>query len=181
MKKRNLIIGIILLILTFGCTMQMGNSPTSKVEELLKKYNSNHDIVKGELGDYLNSLNLDHETLEIYQEIYLRQYSDLTYEIKDERIDGDRATVTVQIKVYDYYSAENLITNHISTNQRDFYDDDDVYDPIKAKTYRIENLRKVKDKIEYTIEFTLTKINDEWIVDNLTNEQLDKIHGMYAH
>jgi len=161
--------------------MGLGNTPTARVEEMLKKYNTNHDIVKGELGDYLNSLTLDNNNLEAYQEIYLRQYTDLTYEIKDERIDGNTATVTVQIKVYDYYSAENQISNHISTNQGDFYDDDDVYDSNTALTYRIEELRKVRDRIEYTIDFTLTKANDEWIVDTLTNEQLEKIHGTFAH
>ena len=181
MKKIYLIIGLIIMICATGCTLGMGNTPTAKVEELLNRYNTNNDIVKGELGDYLNSLTIDEANIEGYHEIYLRQYTDLTYEIKDERIDGDKATVTVQIKVYDYYSAENTISNHISTNQRDFYSEDDVYDPIKAMTYRIEELGKVKDKIEYSIYFTLTKVDNEWMVDNLTNEQLEKIHGMYAH
>lgn len=179
MKRKYWILSILLLFLAFGCTM--GNTPSAKVEELLKKYNNNDDIVKSELGDYLNTLSLDDENHSAYQEVYLRQYSDMSYEIKDERIDGNNATVTVQIKVYDYYSAENTISNYIATNQTQFYDETGVYDPALALTYRINELKKVKEKIEYTLDFTLTNINEEWTIDTLTTEMLEKIHGTYAH
>lgn len=179
MKKRFLLICLLILILATGC--KMGNTPTAKVEELLKRYNSNADVVKTELGDYLSSLNLDDDNQMEYENVYLRQYSDLKYEIKDEKIDGDTATVTVQIKVYDYHTAEADINNYVSTHQNEFYDDNDVYSSEKALKYRIDELKKVNDKIEYTIDFTLTKANDMWTVDTLTNEQLEKIHGTYAY
>ena len=179
MKKKFWLIGLLLIFFTFGC--EMGDTPSAKVEELLKKYNNKADIVKGELGDYLDSLNLDEDNRASYQDIYLKQYSDLTYEIKNEAIDGDNATVTTQIKVYDYYIAENTINNYISTHQTEFYDEDNVYSASKALSYRIDELGKVREKIEYTIDFNLTKINDDWVVDTLTNEQLEKIHGTYAH
>lgn len=179
MKKRYLLVSLLLLFIVTGC--KMGNTPTSKVEELLKRYNNNADVVKTELGDYLSSLNLDDENQQGYESVYLRQYSDLNYEIKDEKIDGDTATVTVQIKVYDYYNAEADINNYVSTHQNEFFDDNDIYSSEKALKYRIDELKKVNDKVEYTIDFTLTKVNDVWTVDTLTNEQLEKIHGTYAY
>lgn len=178
MKKRYWLAGILLLIIVTGCGM--GNTPTSKVEELLKRYNSGADVVKTELGDYLSSLNLDDENQKGYEGVYLRQYSDMTYQIKDERIDGDSAIVTVQVKVYDYYTAEKDINNYVSTHQTEFHDDDDIYSSSKALKYRIDELKKVNDKVEYTLDFTLTKVNNVWTVDTLTNEQLEKIHGTYA-
>ncbi|MDD2505343.1 MAG: hypothetical protein PHF21_03625 [Bacilli bacterium] len=178
MKKRYWIFSLLLLFIVSGC--MMGNSPTSKVEELLKRYNNNSDVVKTELGDYLSSLNLDEDNQAGYEGVYLRQYSDLTYEIKDEKIDGNTAEVSVQIKVYDYYNAEIDINNYVSTHQSEFFDDDNVYSSEKALKYRIDELKKVNDKVEYTLNFTLTKVNNVWTVDTLTNEQLEKIHGTYA-
>lgn len=179
MKKRYWLGLLLLIFFTAGCSL--GNTPTSKVEELLKRYNSNADVVKTELGDYLSSLNLDEENQSGYEAVYLRQYSDLTYEIKDEKIDGDEATVTVQVKVYDYYKAEQDINDYVSAHQNEFYGDDNVYSSEKALKYRIEELKKVSNKSEYTVDFTLTKVNDVWTVDTLTNEQLEKIHGTYAY
>ena len=179
MKKRYWVACLLLLIIVTGCTL--GNTPTSKVEELLKRYNSNADVVKTELGDYLSSLNLDEENQKGYEGVYLRQYSDMTYQIKDETIDGNTATVTVQVKVYDYYTAEQDINSYVSSHQNEFYGDDNIYSSEKALKYRIDELKKVSDKVEYTLDFTLTKVNNVWTVDTLTNEQLEKIHGTYAY
>ena len=179
MKKRFLLILLLALFLVCGCSL--GDSPSAKVEELLKKYNNNDDVVKTELGDYLNTLALDELNRSDYQDVYLRQYSDLAYEIKDERIDGENAIVTVQVTVYDYYTAENTISNYIATNQTEFYDETGVYNSANAFNYRVNELKKVNDKIDYTLDFTLTKVNDEWSMDPLTNEMLEKIHGTYAH
>ncbi|MDD4187555.1 MAG: hypothetical protein PHX04_02155 [Bacilli bacterium] len=179
MKKRYWLAVLLLIIFTAGCSL--GNSPTSKVEELLKRYNSNADVVKTELGDYLSSLNLDEANQSGYEDVYLRQYSDLTYVIKDEQIDGDEAVVSVQVKVYDYYKAEQDINDYVSSHQNQFYGDDDVYSSEKALKYRIDELKKVSDKVEYNLDFTLTKVNNVWTVDTLTNEQLEKIHGTYAY
>ncbi len=176
-KKILLIIGI--LIVVSACTL--GNTPKSKVTELLKKYNNHSEGIKMELGDYLNALDLDEHSLEGYREVYLRQYSDLEYEITDESIDGDTAVVTAKIKVYDYHSGESDINDYIGSNQEEFFGDEDEYDPDKALKYRIEELGKITNKITYTIDFTLTKVNKVWTVDTLTNEQLEKIHGTYAH
>ena len=35
--------------------------------------------------------------------------------------------------------------------------------------------------VDYTIDFTLTKVDNEWVVNDLTTEQLEKIHGVYAY
>ena len=104
----------------------------------------------------------------------------MTYEIIDEKINGDNAVVTVKVKVYDYYTAEKDINDYISTHQNEFYDNN-VYSAGKALKYRIGELKKVNNRTEYTMDFTLTKVNNVWTVDTLTNEQLEKIHGTYAY
>ena len=39
----------------------------------------------------------------------------------------------------------------------------------------------VNDTVDYTIDFTLTKIDNKWEVNDLTTEQLEKIHGVYKY
>ncbi len=143
---------MILLVSLVGCGME--NAPKKKVEKLLSSYQHNSESIISELNDYLKTLASDDASFESNKRIYLRQYQDLTYEIKDETIDGDNATVTAQIEVYD--SNKGLI-------------------------YRIDRLNKSKDRVTYTITINLTKVNNDWTIDNLTNEDLEKIHGTYAH
>lgn len=177
MKKILLIITGILL-LSSGC-MNM-NTPTNKVETLLNKYNNNDEAIVLELRDYLDGFSYDDDKKKKYEDIYLKQFKDLTYEVKDEQIDGDEATVTVQISVYDYYKSEQDSNGYLMEHKEEFYKDD-VYDKTLFEDYKLEQLSKVDDRIDYTIDFTLTKIDDEWQVDALSDEQLQKIHGIYAY
>ena len=98
MKKKNiLILSLILVVsLLFGCGK--ANTPKKKVSELFINYQNNGNSIISELNDYIKTLTSDDDTFESYKKIYLRQYQDLTYEIKDETIDGDNATVTAQLK-----------------------------------------------------------------------------------
>ena len=156
MKKKIILISLFMLcfILT-GCSLN--NTPKAKVETLLMKYQKNSDSVMSELDDYLNTLN-----------------------IKDEMIDGDTATVTTQIEVYDYYKIDNDATKYVSDNP-DKFSTNNVYDSKKVLEYKIDKLTNAKDRVTYTVVFNLTKVDNEWKVDNLSNEDLEKIHGIYVH
>ena len=179
MKKRIILISLFMLcfILT-GCSLN--NTPKAKVETLLMKYQKNSDSVMSELDDYLNTLDIQDDAHEEYKKVYTKQYSDLTYSIKNEMIDGDTATVTTQIEVYDYYKIDNDATKYVSDNP-DKFSTNNVYDSKKVLEYKIDKLTNAKDRVTYTVVFNLTKIDNEWKVDNLSNEDLEKIHGIYAH
>jgi len=180
MKKKILLVLslFVLSISLFGCGM--ADTPTKKVEALLMSYQNNADAIISELEDYLKTLTIDNDSYDDYKKVYLRQYQDLKYEIKDETIDGDNAVVTAQIEVYDYYKVENDVNNYITENPTEF-DNNGILDNLKTLKYRMDELNKSKDRVTYTIEFTLTKVNDEWTINNLTDEDLEKIHGTYAH
>lgn len=179
MKKKIMLFGVcLLLLLTTACSM--GNTPTSAVEKLLTRYNTNDEEIVVELDDYINESNLTDEQSTAYKEVYLKQFKDMKYEIKEEVIDGDTATVTAQITVYDYYKAENDANDYL-TNNPDEFKTDDVYDESLFTDYKLEELNKVTDTVDYTIDFTLTKVDNEWVVNDLTTEQLEKIHGVYAY
>jgi len=179
MKKiKVFLVTMLMLILTTACAL--GSTPTSAVERLFASYNNNDEEIMVELDDYVNTSSLSDEQNKKYKEVYLKQFRDLKYEIKEEVIDGDSATVTTQITVYDYYKAEKDANNYLTTNSDEFMTDGE-YDESKFTDYKLKELDKVNTTVDYTIDFTLTKVDNEWVVNELTNEQLEKIHGVYEY
>ena len=104
----------------------------------------------------------------------------MKYEIKNETIDGDNATVTVQITVYDYYSVEKEANEYL-TNNPDEFKTNGEYDKSLFTDYKLKKFSEVNKTVDYTIEFNLTKIDNKWEVNDLTREQLEKIHGVYEY
>ena len=45
--------------------------------------------------------------------------------------------------------------------------------------YKLEKLKDAKDKIKYTLNLTLTKSNKRWILNDITETDRQKIHGLY--
>ena len=93
----------------------------------------------------------------------------MTYEIKEERIDGNNATVITEIEVLDYKNAIGDLTFDSTIYTKESYDEE--------KLNRLEN---ASSKVTYTMELTLTKDKDDnWHLNALTNEQIKKIQGMF--
>lgn len=168
----------LLLILTTACSL--GSTPTSAVERLLAKYNNQDEEIVVELDDYINDNKLTEEQNNKYKSIYLRQFKDMKYEIKEEQIDGDDATVTVQITVYDYYTVNKNVADYLQKNPDEFKSDGE-YDESLFTDYKLKELEKTNDTVDYTIDFTLSKVDNEWQINELNTEQLEKIHGVYQY
>lgn len=170
--KKKLIFGMLLVSLLFiftGCTDLM-NTPTKRVEELFSKYQTLDKDITKEIDTLVKSENLTDEEANRYRNIIEKQYKMLVYNVKDEKIDGDNATVTVQIEVLDYKSAIQKV---------DLNYQDDNYDKIKYTQDKLDALEQTKDKVTYTIEVPLVKKDKKWQVSNLSNDDLKKIQGMY--
>lgn len=209
MKKIMIFLTCIMTVfLLSGCTMN--NTPTKRVENFLDSYTSNNKTVLGQLKEMVNSDNYMNDTQKNkYSDIMKKQYKDMTYEIKDETIDGDNATVTAEIEVYDYYKVNKESTDYYNNNQSEFTDNnnnDSVAEDVKEgvekaadKTkeavqdaanvinnskfldYRLDKLDNAKDRIKYTIDFTLRKENDKWVLNDIDDVTRQKIHGLYEH
>lgn len=165
--KKKIGLFLVLILLLSGCAMS--NSPTSKVEDLFMKYQKvDEDIALG-IDNVVDYQNLTESHKERYRKLLEDQYKNLSYEIKDELVDGDMATVLVEIEVIDYKRAISDLTFDSSIYTKESYDEE--------KLNRLEN---AKNKVKYTLEIKLTKDDDgNWKVDALTNEQIKKIQGMY--
>ena len=147
----------------------MSNTPTSKVEALFSKYQSlDTDISRG-IDNILDEQNLTDENRLRYRNLLEKQYKNLSYEITDEKIDGNNATVTVSLDVLDYRSSISDLTFDSTIYTKETFDNE--------KLNRLEN---TNNKVTYTLEFTLTKDEEgSWHLNALTNEQIRKIEGMY--
>ena len=221
---------IMAIVLLSGCSMD--NTPTKKVENFLDNYKNHDESVLTQLDNMISTdglMNDDQKTT--YTDIMKRQYSDLTYEIKDEVIDGDTATVTAEIEVYDYYKINQEAETYYNENPGEFTDDnnnqngegndddetvpaadvvddaaraaedviegtvdaaEDVIDGAadgargmtgdsKYVDYRIGKLKEASDRVTYTIDFTLTKVDDVWTLNEIDDITRQKIHGLYSH
>lgn len=150
-----------------GCTM--GNSPTSRVEDLFTKYQKLDEDISMGIDNVVNQQDLTKDHKERYRKLLERQYKNLSYEIKDELIDGDNATVLVEIEVVDYKKAISDLTFDSDNYTKESYDEE-----------KLGRLEKAQDKVKYTLEVKVKKDNDgNWKVEALTPEQIKKIQGMY--
>ena len=103
------------------------------------------------------------------------------FEIKDEVVDGDTATVTVEIEVTDYSKSLSDAEDYLNNNKAEFNDENDEYDESLFTTYRLDRLKESTDKVKYTLNIYLTKVDDEWQIDDLSETDRMKINGMYEY
>lgn len=168
MKK--LLILLILSVSLIGCSLS--NTPTSKVEELMTKYQTVDDDIKDEIEMVLTDETLTLEQKKEYRELIEKQYKNMSYEVKEEIIDGDKATVTVAIEVVDYKKVIQQLENQ--------YIDKVDYSIEEYNTEKITKLKEAKEKVTYTLDIEVSKTSEgEWKVDNLSNIDKKKIQGMY--
>ena len=163
-----------------GCGM-VENTPTKQVEAFLSRYQTLDSKVLDDLDAVLekdNSFSSDQK--EEYRDIMKEHYRDLTYEVKDEVIDGNNAIVPVEIEVTDYSKVLAEAEEYRKNNEDKFTDEKGNYDESKFNDYRLKKMKETKDKVKYTLELTLTKNeNNKWEMDNLTTADEQKLNGTY--
>ena len=161
--------------------LDISNTPTKKVEEYLNKFQINDEEVLKELDNVIATKSkLDDNNKNEYRELIKKQYKDMQYKIKEEKIDGDEASVIAEIIVKDYTKIINESENYKRENLKEFYEEE-MYNDNLYKKYLLKQLKKGKDKVTYTLEFKLHKENNKWKLDPITEEIEDKILGIYNY
>ncbi len=178
MKKLTLF--LISLIAVVGCACTMTKA-SDAVKEYLEKYSNQDPEILVELDSLTKEENFTDERSESYKEIMKKQYTDLKYEIEDEVYNGDEATVTTKITVYDLYKAQKKAENYKNDHEDEFKDENKKYDAQKFFTYKIEEMKKSDERVEYTIDFKVIKKDGKWVLDKVNTEDLEKIHGIYNY
>lgn len=199
-KYGKIVLGFLfLLVVVAGCSNTM-NTPTSKVEEFFSKYQNMDDDVATQLDQVLkDDTTMSDEQKEKYRALMEKQYQNLSYKIENEEINGDSATVDVEIEVLDYATtiadAKEYYQEHKDEiekeNDQEQSDNDNVVEDAVEGTeeaieksaafidYKLKELESVSDTTTYTITFHLTKEDGEWQIQNLSDLDLEKIHGLY--
>lgn len=178
MKKILAIVVAALSLVGCGCVEEKASDA---VKDYLNQYKNLSDTVITDMAVLVDSENLNDDQKKVYNDILEKQYQDLAYRIDSEEYDGDTAEVEVTVTVYDLYKAQNDASIYLSENLSEFNDEFGVYDNEKYLDYKLEQMKNTTDTVDYTISFNVTKVDDKWTVVQPTQDDLEKIHGIYNY
>ena len=189
----------LLLLLVAGCSNSM-STPTNKVEEFLGKYQSMDEDVLVQLDQVIDKDDtMNDDQKDKYKALMEKQYQNLSYKIENEDIEGDRATVDVEIEVLDYATtiskAQEYYNGHkdeIEDKYKEKKEDndnalddaiDDIGEAVEESAayinYKLEELETANDTVTYTMTFYLTKEDGEWVLQDISDLDRKKLHGLY--
>lgn len=192
-------LGLLLaFVFIVGCT-NTANTPTERVEEFLGKYQSMDSDVLTQLDQVISDdTTMSDEQKDEYRALMEKQYQNLSYKIEEENIEGDSATVDVEIEVLDYATKINEAKEYYEEhkdeiekeNQEEQSDNNVVEDAVEGAEevikesaafidYKLKELESVTDTTTYTITFYLTKEDGEWKLQDISDQDREKIHGLY--
>lgn len=170
MMKKVLVTGLALLMM-FGIAACGGKSgPASQVKKDLDR------IKNEEVDENLDSLFSDDSLKGKYAEQYakfIKKIQEFDYKIKEEKVDGDSAVVTVEIKTYDFGKAYKDTYDQVLAAAQD--GTLTANSDIKSYVYEnmFKNLLAVKDKT-YTKEINIKckKKDGKWETEITKNSEL---------
>ena len=162
--KKIVIVTIMFSLFLFGCEKMM-NTPTSKVEDFLSRYQRlDKDVLKELENMVTKEDNMNEEEKKEYKALLEKQYQNLSYKIKKEIIAKDTATVDVEIEVLDYATAISKTNDNCEENT------------IECK---LKELKNVNNKVKHEITFTLNQEDGVWTIEKLNDNDVKKLHGLY--
>jgi hypothetical protein len=182
MKKVLSLLFFILLATGCGFPTALNNTPQKQGEMLLAKYQSLDTDVQDDLNRAVaEEVSFNTAQRERYKTLMEKQYKQLTYSVKETTEDGDTATITTEIEVYDFYKVLADADAYLAAHPTEFQDANDAYDASKFMDYRLDQLESNKERVKYTLELLATKTDGEWQMDSLTSTDEAKINGVYVY
>ena len=146
------------LLLFTGCSCAINdNKPDEAVETFFEKYRAKDDNIITQLKETIENEDLTNDQKMKYQKLMEKQYDQFAYVIKDTKVKDDTATVTTEVTVLNYRSAILKAEEELKNNPE----------------------KDVKDTTTHTIDLSLTKKAGIWTVDELSSDDISKLHGLY--
>lgn len=171
---------VIMFILMVGCTTT--NTAKDVVEDYLTSYQNLEYQVLVDMEEVINSEStMTDDQKELYREILKKQYEDFSFEILSEEYNDDEAIVSVKITVYDYYEASVNASEYLKNNSTEFYDENSEYSSTLYMDYKLNLYQITTNRIDYTVDFELIKEDGIWKLNVVSNDVLEKIHGIYNY
>lgn len=179
MVKQILVVFCAILLFT-GCSCSINdNKPEEAVETFFEKYRAKDDDIITQLKETIENEDLTDDAKEKYQALMEKQYDQFAYVIKDVKENDNTATVTTEITVLNYRSAILEAEEELKNNPEKFNDEEGNFSEEKYMDYKIEKMQEVTDTTTHTIDLSLTKEAGMWKVDQLSSEDISKLHGLY--
>ena len=181
MKNALKVLSILLIAIIFtGCSCSLNDyKPEDAVETFFEKYRNKDDNIITQLKDTIENEVMTDENKKEYQDLMEKQYDQLAYVIKDTNQKDDTAVVTVDLTVLDYKSAILKAEDELKNNPEKFNDDEGKFSADKFMARKIELMKDVTDTKTETLELNLTKTAGMWNVDELSSDDIKKLHGIY--
>ena len=175
MKKKTLLIVSMLVLVMFALTACGSKSPKNVVEDNLKQIKT--EKANTNVSKLFNDNTLEQKYGKEYDK-FIKKVQDFDYEVKDEKVDGKKATVKVEIKTYDFGAAYKTTYDTVVSDAKSgkITATTDVKDYVYNLMF--QNLNSVKDKsYKKTVTINCTK-NDkgEWTTD--INSNVDFLDAM---
>ena len=105
----------------------------------MMKYQNLDEDITTDIHDVLEEENLTSKQKERYKKLLEKQYKNLSYKIKNEEIDGDKAVVTIELEVMDYKKAKEKTEEE--------FEEKEEYTIEEYNNKKLENLENIKEKI----------------------------------
>lgn len=182
MKKgmKKILVVLCAILLFTGCSCSMNdNKPEEAVETFYERYRAKDDNIITQLKETIQNEDLTDENKKDYQELMEKQYDQFAYVIKDIKEKDDTATVTTEVTVLNYRSAVLKAEEELKKNPEKFNDDEGNFSEKKYMDYKIEKMQEVNDTTTHTIDLSLTKEAGMWKVEQLSSDDISKLHGLY--
>lgn len=182
MKKgiKKILVVLCAILLFTGCSCAVNdNTPEEAVETFFEKYRAKDDDIITQLMETIQNEDLTDNSKEKYQELMEKQYDQFAYVIKDTKEEDNSATVTVELTVLNYRSAILEAEEELQNNPEQFNDDEGNFSEDKYMDYKVEKMSEVTDTATHTVDLNLTKENGMWTVEQLSSDDISKLHGLY--
>lgn len=173
MKKIILIIFIALI--ATSCSVNK-KSPRKAIEKYFSNYQKLNKSALENIDLLVdNESSLNSKQKKQYREILKNHYKSLKYEIKKEKIINDKAFVSIEIKVNNNIK----VLKESDYKMNNFIDNNGNFLIEEFNNYKIDKLKKEKSKIKYKMIFNLHVKSNNWVIDNITKENQEKLLGIY--
>ena len=109
---------------------------------------------------------------------FINKIDELSTYLDEQNLDISEKCKIIR-EVYDYNKAINDAETYYKNNPNEFKNSDGGIDEEKYMDYKIKKMEAVKDKIKYTLNLTLTKKDKKWVLNDISESDRQKLHGLY--
>ena len=179
MKKLGLIILTVLCFSLTGCSSE-SLSANSVARNHLEKYRSLDEVVMKKIDETFLNDSLSLEQQKEYKEVLKRQFLDLEYEVLSEKYNNSEAIVDIKVSVYDYFQTNQKVKLYSEENTNEFMDEG-TFSTYKFNEFLLTALKEETKRVSYNIKLNLEYVDNNWKLKSLSQEDLEKIHGIYNY